>query len=282
MAKKTFINLLFMLATSYISSQNSYIVDANVNTQSTSDFNNNESSIKIAINSNINKKTAITNNLAYEYDTFVYKQAEVNHFSEMNSLNRIAYNFEVEHAINAKTKFILNANPVAGFQSNLNISDVIILGGIAVNHTFNVKNNLTIGLQRNTYFGSTEITPTVSFHHQVNSSLSYDLGFPATKLNYSNNTRNLFRFTSFITGSSYSFDKATYINDLNSDSRIEFSTLSSAIEFERNVDSNWYLKLQAGYDVNTKFEALDKNKNTLSEFNNSQGYKLSLGIKYKL
>ncbi|WP_366186594.1 DUF6268 family outer membrane beta-barrel protein [Flavobacterium ovatum] len=282
MTKNTFTNLLFMIATSFISAQQTYDIDANTNTQSTSIFNKNENKIKVSAKTLINPKTALINSVELLNISIDYKMTNYNYAEQLNSFNRIAYNIGIEHEFSSKTKLNFNFNPAAGFQKDFGASDIILLGGLEIEYHFNPKNFLKLGIQRNTIFGKTQILPTITFHHQVNQKLSIDAGFPSTSFSYSNNARNQFIYTTSFSGSSYNIDQSPFSNKLTTLSKVEFSNLNTQLEYERNVDSNWYLNLKGGYDFNKKFIAIDQKNNLLNDLNNSKGYILSFGIKYKL
>ncbi|MCW2117844.1 DUF6268 family outer membrane beta-barrel protein [Flavobacterium sp. 7A] len=269
-----------MLVTSYISAQNSYIIGVSLNTQSTTNFDKNENTINITTANQTSSTITIKNTLEYQNTTLNYKKNNFTRLNQLNNLKRVAYNFELEYQLYSKVKLVANVNPFIGFKTDLKFSNIDLLGGIAVEYLFNPNQHLILGIERNTFFGEIKIVPTVTFHHQVNQKLYYDVGFPSTKVSYSNNTRNQFRLITSLKGNSYILYEPRLFDTVISKSEVQFSTLSSLVEFERNIDSNWFLSFQGGYENNKKFEVIGTT--TSQNFNNTQGYKLSLGIKYKL
>jgi hypothetical protein len=282
MTKNTFTNLLFMIATTLISAQQTFDIDANTSTQSTSIFKKNENGIKISTRVNINSKTTLINSAEFMNTSINYNMTNYNYTEQLHYFNWIAYNVGIEHEISSKTNLHFNFNPVAGFQEDFGATDIILLGGLEIEHHFNPKNFLKIGIQRNTIFGKTQTLPTITFHHQVNQKLSIDAGFPSTSFSYSNNSRNIFKYSTSFNGSSYNIDQLPFTSKTPNISKVELSNLNTQLEYERNVDSNWYLNFKGGYDFNKKFIAIDQNNNDHKDLNNSQGYNLTFGIKYKL
>ena len=282
MTKNTFTKFLFMISTTFISAQTTYDIEVNTGTQSTSIFNKSENGIKALVKTAINSKTSLINSTEFLNTSIDYKLINYSYTEQLGQFNRIAYNLQLEYKFSPKTTLNFNFNPVAGFQENFAASDIILLGGLELKHSFGSKNYLNLGIQRNTLFGKTQILPTITFHHQLNQNLSVDAGFPSTSLSYSNNSRNLFKFTTSYSGSSYNIDLAPLSNKTPSFSKVEFSNLNTQLEYERNVDSNWYLNFKGGYDLNKKFIAIDKKGTVLTDLNNSKGYILTFGIKYKL
>ena len=57
--------------------------------------------------------------------------------------------------------------------------------------------------------------------------------------------------------------------------------MTSAFEYERNVDKNWFLNFKAGYDFNKKYNLIDNDNHKVYDFNTGNGYVLGIGIKYK-
>ncbi|MNR51378.1 hypothetical protein D3C85_1710460 [compost metagenome] len=57
--------------------------------------------------------------------------------------------------------------------------------------------------------------------------------------------------------------------------------MTSAVEYERNVDRNWFLNFKAGYDFNKKYILIDNDNHEVYDFNTGNGYILGIGIKYK-
>ena len=69
---------------------------------------------------------------------------------------------------------------------------------------------------------------------------------------------------------------------LNSDgAKVTLSQITSAFEYERNVDKNWFLNFKAGYDLDKKYSITNHDDNKLYDFNTGNGYVLGIGIKYK-
>ena len=57
--------------------------------------------------------------------------------------------------------------------------------------------------------------------------------------------------------------------------------MTSAFEYERNVDKNWFLNFKAGYDFNKKYRLNDSEDQTVYNFNTGNGSIFGIGIKYK-
>lgn len=267
-----------MITTTFISAQNSVIIDATIGTQSTGDFNKNEKNINITSSHALTTTTAINNAVEYTNTSFNIKTVWNNAIEQLNNLQKVSYTLGVKQSLSSQWSIQANINPVAAFKSNFKTSEIILLGGLGLEHSFSPKTQLTVGLQRNTYFGKKQILPTVTLHHQISNSINVDLGFPSTQFSYSNNPHTTFRLSTQIQGSYYTI--TPQLQDSNSNSTLQLSTISSLVEFERNIDSDWFLTFKGGYQNNSTFKLTESN--TVTNHNNTEGLIAAFGIKYKL
>jgi hypothetical protein len=263
------------------SAQSGYSLELNLKTQPTEKISVNETGIGLTVFRNIDSKNKITNTLKYNNIEINYS---LENYDLQNSLNRFTSfenDFEFSHQLTRKTKLNLEINPMVNFENNLGISDVSILGGFEVNHSFNPTNTIRIGIKRMTLFGKPEILPTFSFYHQINQNAFVNVGFPYSTISYSNNARNNFSFTNSFNGNFYNLDQPRVLDVLNTATKIGFSQMTSALEYERNMDSNWFVSLKGGYEFNKKYNLTNNSGDSKFDFNSTNGYIFNIGIKYK-
>lgn len=280
MTQKFFINLLCMIATTFISAQNSYIIDASIGTQSTAAFNKNESIGSISSSSTFKNNTTLNNTIEYSNTSFNSKTAWNSSIAQLNNLHKISYSVAFKQPLSTRLAVAATINPVAGFETNFKTSQILLLGGLAFDYIFTPKTKLTLGVQRNTYFGKTQIVPTIAFQQQLSNSIALDLGFPSTRFSYTNNPRTIFSFSTQIKGSRYTIDPQAQSNTTLSNATLQLSTLSSLLECERTIDTNWFVTFKGGYQNNIIFKIADNN--TITNHNNTEGLIGTFGIKYKL
>lgn len=281
MIQKKFTILLFMFSLFNLSAQNKVVVDLNTNTLSTDDYTQNETEVNGTFYKKINKKNAISNTVGYKNKSINYSSTSLEFPKILNQFNKIENNLEFSHLLSSKTKLIIAVKPVATFEKNLDFQDIALLGGIGIGYLFNEKTSLNLGITRETYFGAIAILPTISFYHKLNEKLAIDLGFPNTTVSFSNNIRNEFKLTNNFNGSYYNLDNPVLINNTMLATTARFSNMTSSIEYDRNVDSNWFLNFKTGYEFNKKFTLEDANNNTTFSDNNNKAYIFTIGIKYK-
>ena len=57
--------------------------------------------------------------------------------------------------------------------------------------------------------------------------------------------------------------------------------MTSALEYERNMDTNWFVSLKGGYNFNKNYTLKNNNEVPTFDFNINNGYLFNIGIKYK-
>lgn len=276
---KVLVWLVFLVGTFNIKAQEKLSVDFNLKTEPTEEINFNESNAGISFSKKIDDKNEITNTIEYTNLKIKYEAGDYDDFENLNQFNRIQNKLEISHKASDATKLNLAVTPTINFQQNLGISDVSVFGGFQLNQQLNSKIALKIGIERSTVFGSPKFIPTLSFSGKINNQSSVSIGFPDSKITYSNNERNKFSLSNSYNGSFYNLDESLAL--YNTAAKISTSQMTTALEYERNMDKNWFINFKAGYDFDKKYNLLDENNHKLYDFNTGNGYILSIGIKYK-
>lgn len=57
--------------------------------------------------------------------------------------------------------------------------------------------------------------------------------------------------------------------------------MASTLEYERNMDGNWFMGFKGGYGFNRNYSLTDTKGNSKFNFDSDNGYIFSIGIKYK-
>lgn len=222
------------------------------------------------------KNTAVTNEIEnYLSKTYVS-------FNNSTRFNSFAYTFGFTHQITEKTKWSFEIEPMANYENNFDFSEVIVLGGIEVSQMLNKKSSISLGVKRMTVFRKPEILPTFSYNYQINKETYLKLGFPTTELSYSNSIRNKFSLTNDFRGSSYYLNSPIITEDSSSITKLGFSQMETALQYERNLESSWFINLKGGYSSNKEFKFSDKNYTKELNQTLRNGGIFSVSIKYKL
>ncbi|MEL1239514.1 DUF6268 family outer membrane beta-barrel protein [Flavobacterium flavipallidum] len=261
--------------------QNGYSLELNLKTVPTETLKKNETEARFSFYKNVDEKNKITNSTGYKNTVLNYNLD--NYYSAENKINfnRIENDLEFKHQFNKKTALNLELKTVAAFENNLDFSAINVFGGATFEYAFNQKNNIELGVERMSVFGKATILPTIAFYSKLNAKTSFEVGFPNSSIQYSNNERNHFSLTNSFDGEFYKLDQSKTISNNLRASKISFSQMTTTLEYERNVDRNWFLNFQGGYQFNKQYTLTDDKGTTKFNFDASNGYLFNIGIKYK-
>jgi hypothetical protein len=269
---------LFLISFLGLKAQENFSATVNFKTEPTEKINFSETDVAVFYQKKLGTKSKIANTLEYSNLKVNYEFNPYNFYADEDKFNQVQNKFEYSSEITEKTKWQFSIIPTANFQSKLDFSDLTVLGSLTINQQLSSKINLIVGAGRTSIFGAPKITPIVVFDYKMNEQTDFKIGFPDSRISYSNNDRNQFSLTNSFNGNFY------HLNETNTDNNAEKAVLSqmtSALEYERNVTGNWFLNFKAGYDFNKKYNLLDNSDHKVYDYNSGNGYVLGIGIKYK-
>jgi hypothetical protein len=271
------IGSLFLISFLNMEAQEKFSANANLKTEPTDKIDFNETGISLSFSTAINSKNKIKNTVEYSNLKVNYDAGSFEAFENPDQFSQLKNKFEISHQI-SNTKLNLTLTPTANFQKTLDFSDVTLLGSFEISQQLNLKTNINVGVARTAIFGYLQFLPTLSVQYKVNDKSALIIGFPDSKISYSNNIRNAFSLTNSFNGTFYNLDHTLIANN---GTKISTSQMTSAFEYERNVDKNWFINFKAGYDFNKKYNIIDNENHKVYDFNTGNGYILGIGIKYK-
>jgi len=254
-------------------------INLSLKTEPTNKIDFTQSSIDIFYSNKLDGKTKITNTLEYSNLSANYELESYKTREDEEQFNQIQNKFEISHDLSNTMNLNFLIIPTLNFQSNANLSDLSLLGSLEMSQQFNSRASLKIGIARSTALGNAKFLPIVSFLYTFNNENSLQIGFPDSKITYSNTVRNKFRLTNSFNGSFYHLNATN--QSINNAVKTTLSQMTTAFEYERNVDKNWFLNFKAGYDFNKKYNLIDRDNHKVYDFNPGNGYVLGIGIKYK-
>jgi hypothetical protein len=256
--------------------QEKFSVNIDLKTEPTDKVDFNETNAGVFFSRTISSKSSIKNTLSYTNLNLSYDKDS---FKSIDQLRQIQDKFEFSHEILNAVKLIFSLTPTANFQHNLDFSDLSLLGSFEISRQLNSKTTLNIGASRTAVFGNLKFLPLASLNYKINENANLLVGFPDSKISYSNNIRNKFRLNNSFNGNFYNLDVQNNIN--NNAAKAVFSQMTTSFEYERNVEKNWFLNFKAGYDFDKKYKLTDSKDHTVHDYNIGNRYVLGIGIKYK-
>ena len=283
---KILTKILLLLPIVSAFAQSGYSINLNIKTEPTEKNTINETEFGVQIFKNISSKNKLTNTFKYKNIDFSYeiKNYIIKNYATQNNsteFNAFEDTFELSHQITEKTILKFEIEPTANFDNNFNTNDITILGGISILHLINTNNTISVGVNRTTVFGKPQILPTVYYLHQLNKEYYLKIGFPNSEITYSNTIQNKFSLKNTFSGTSYNINDPIVSKDLNVIAKIGFSQIETTLEYERNMDTSWFICLKGGYAFNKQFTL--SNQNFTNEQNETikNGAIFNIGIKYK-
>lgn len=282
-----FTKLLILIPLFSVYAQKAFTIDLNIKTEPIENGSIKQTGIGVLFFKDIGTKNKLTNTFKYKSTTVTYEIETYllkNYVTNYSSTHFISFEniFEFSHQITEKTKLNIAIEPTANYESNFDVSDISILGGIELSQSLNKNNSIDVGVKRMTAFGKPEILPTFSFNHQFNNKAYLKLGFPYSELSYSNSIRNKFSLNNDFSGSSYNLNSPVVTEDINAITKLGFSQIETTLQFERNMDTSWYVSLKGGYSSNKEFKFSDENRTKEMNQALKNGGIFSISIKYKL
>ncbi|WP_202702084.1 DUF6268 family outer membrane beta-barrel protein [Flavobacterium sp. UGB4466] len=273
------IRSFFLISFFSMEAQETIGINLDLKTEPTAKADFTESSIVLSYSKKTDTKNKITNTLAYSNLNVNYEAGSYKTQENQEHFNQIKNNFKISHDFSNTFNMSFSIVPTVNFQSSPGLDDTSLLGSLEMSQQFNSKARLTIGISRSAVLGNPKFLPVVSFNYKFSNESSLLIGFPDSKISYSNNIRNTFNLTNSFNGNFYHLDEAKQAID--NAAKATLSQMTTAFEYERNVDKNWFLNFKAGYDFDKKYSRTDKDNHRVYDFNTGNSYVLGIGIKYK-
>ncbi|WP_281226845.1 DUF6268 family outer membrane beta-barrel protein [Flavobacterium aquiphilum] len=283
---KKFTKLLILIPMFSVYAQKGLSVDLNLKTEPIDNGSIKQTGIGFIFLKDIGTKNKLISTFKYknttvtdEVETYLLKNYTTNYSS--TSFNSFENIFEFSHQLTEKTKLNIEIQPTVNYESNFDFSDISILGGVELSQSINKNTSIVLGIKRMTVFGKPEILPTFSYNHQFSDKVNLKLGFPNAELSFSNSIRNKFSLNNDFSGSSYNLNSPIITEDSNTISKLGFSQMETTLQFERNLDTSWFLDIKGGYSSNKEFKFSDENRTTEMNKDLKNGGVYSVSIKYK-
>ncbi len=270
--------VVFVIFTSVAFAQNKFSGYVSINTIPTKNIKMNEQLIGGTYSYKFNSEYMFKADVGFDNKSLLYFG---NNYSNQNldNFKKLKSTLTLNYSKNSKYKYHFSIEPFIANENHLKFTSLYLLSQFKVD--FNLKQNkiLTVGIGNSSVFGKPSIIPIVNYYFIYNDKLNFNIGFPETRITFSNNSRNYFIAKNDFNGSFYALDSAS--RPLNTNVKSSFSQITSSLEYERNMDSNWFVNFKAGYDYNRNYLLLDNNYNTTFDFEIKDGFNLGITIKYK-
>jgi hypothetical protein len=273
------VNSLFLFFVGSLFAQKNFSAYVTMNTQPTENIKMNETIFGADYTEIFSSKFKLKTNVVFDSKHIHYYGAGFSN-TFLNVYQQLKTELTFSYTKNPTYQYQLKIAPFIANEKELNFSSLYVLGSASIAFKLAQKQLLTLGLANTAILGKPALLPLFSYEYKFNDKLNVAVGFPDTKISYSNNVRNIFALKNEFNGSFYSLSDATKAQSATN-KKSSFSQITSSVEYERNLETNWFVNFKAGYDFNRKYLLLDQQYNTTFDFNIEDGYHLGITIKYK-
>ena len=231
------------------------------------------------------KKGTLINSLEYSNYKMDYNATEkldVTAFGIVD-FNSIAYSLEYRNEILNGWNYAITASPTiaSNFESSISLDDVSLEGSVVFSKMF-AKNKLKLGVVRNSSFGFETPIPVIAVEGAINEKVTYSVGFPITEVSYKVNETNQFSMYAKPTGFYATIGNSVFVNVDDEVKKAQFQSIVSGIKFSHSVDENWKIEVDAGYQLKSEYELLDKNENSVYEFKTKNNFSAGVSLKFNV
>lgn len=261
----------FVLSSSCYSQENPF-AKFEFQTQNSSEIDMQRTGVIAGFSFLKNEKSRFLNSVSYT-NTILKNNYETNFFNGSDNFNSVDYKLEYTYKLNQNILFTAKINPSANFESDFKISKISLFGGFEISKQINSKSKIEIGVNRNSIFRKPMVLPSLTYSYAFKNNVKTEIGFPCSKILYSNNDRNIFSIENNFNG---------YFLNTDTSDRISFSQMTTSFQFDRKFDDNFMITLKGGYDFNRKLILNDSSDHLKKDLNIADGANLKIGIKYQL
>ncbi len=231
------------------------------------------------------KEGVLTNSLAYSNYKIDYNSDEILNESLLGieSFKSVAYTLQFKKEILNGWEYSISASPAisSNFESNISFDDVIFNGAAIFSKKY-TNNKLKFGVIRNSSYGFNTPIPVVSIAGAINQKLTYSVGFPITEFLYKVNTRNQFSLYAKPKGFYSNITNEIVVNIDDEVEKAQFQSIISGLKYSHNIDDNWKIEVDAGYQLKSDYELLDKDLNSVYEFKTKNNLSAGVSLKFNL
>ena len=231
------------------------------------------------------KKGTLINSLEYSNYKMDYNATEKLDETDLGieSFKSIAYSLEYTNEISNGWNYAVTASPkiASNFESTISMDDVRIEGSFVFSKMY-AKNKLKLGVVRNSSFGFETPIPVIAVEGAINDKVTYSVGFPITEVSYKVNNTNQFSMYAKPKGFYANIGNSVFVNVDDEVKKAQFQSIVSGVKFSHSIDDNWKIEFDAGYQLKSDYNLLDKKENSVYEFKTKNNFSAGVSLKFNV
>ncbi|MEP1490379.1 MAG: DUF6268 family outer membrane beta-barrel protein [Algibacter sp.] len=234
------------------------------------------------------KKGVLTNSVGLNYYRLDYNDRNYDFFLEdLTAIYNLNYSLGYEHLLSKK--WSLNGEAMVSVSSNLTNTitrdDLIFSGSFFATHKIGTETKpakLMFGLSYTALLGSPFFMPVFNYIKQVNSKLSYGVGFPNTYVNYNVNERSGLKASILMDGVYSNLSNKIPVNINDEATKASYISIDTGIEYNYRMDDFWVVSFTGGYSLYNNYTLENSFGDDVYNFEATSRPFFSAGIKFNL
>lgn len=243
-----------------------------------------------SLNFNLNipfmlKKGVLVNSISYDF----YEISNNNDFYEPDLEKFYRVNYNLSYIYPLQNKWRLSLRGGLGLSSNLvndlSIDDFQLNGSITAIKRFEKNNKvsrLMFGLGYTRLTGKPQVIPIIRYYKELNSKLSYAIGFPVSFLQYKINNEHEINLSARVNGFYSNLSNSISVQNNNIASGVSFRTGLIGLEYNYKMDKVWSVFFKTEYSFYNNYELVDGNGGQVYDYNMSSAPYFSSGVKLNI
>lgn len=232
------------------------------------------------------KKGVLMNSLSYDYYNISNNQ-EGFEISDLEHFHRINYNLSYLFGSKNNWRFALRTglSTSSNFSESLSHDDIQLTGSFTAIKTYRNESNasrLMFGLAYTTQIGRRLVLPIIRYYHEINSKLSYAIGFPMTQIDYKFTTKHKLSLSARINGFYANLSKDIAVNSNDLATGVSFRTGLLGASYDYRMDNVWSIYFKTEYAFYNNYDLVNGDGNSVHDYQLSSNLYFSTGVKLNL
>ena len=228
-------------------------------------------------------KGVLINGFSYSQKDLSYDSNAIINTSDIENFKSLKYSLSYMQRLNNRWAYIIMASPTisSNFESSLTMDDVLFNGGLIITRS-NLKSEFNFGFIYNTTMGFSSPIPFISYNRKISNRLSYNLGFPLTKIDFKIDDRNKVNLHIKPKGFYSNISNNVVLSNSKIAEKVKYKSFIAGVNYMHTIDNYWKVFLDAGYQLSSDYDLLDGNKNSVYSIESKNGMYLGVSLKFNL
>lgn len=243
-------------------------------------INNSEIKLKLPIKFH---KGFLVNGFSYSQYDLDYNSNELLNSTSIATFKTVSYNLSYIQKLRNKWSYVVIASPIisSNFESSLTMDDVGFNGGLIFNKS-NVNSNFKIGLIYNTAMGFDGPMPFINYSRKISDRISFDLGFPITKIDFKIDDRNKVNLHLKPKGFYSNIGNNMILDNSEIAEKAKYQSFVTGVNYLHTINNYWKISLDVGYQITSDYDLLNGKGDSIYSFDTKNSIYTGVSLKFDL